>query len=60
MEIKLSNLNENPIEYVNELQCYILFLYFNVLFSDKINNMLVEQVNLYYFQRSQKSGQPYA
>lgn len=48
-----------PSDSIDKLQCHTPFSIFNLLFSDEIMNMLVEQTNLYAFQRSQKTAKPY-
>ncbi|KAF0690958.1 Uncharacterized protein FWK35_00038029, partial [Aphis craccivora] len=48
-----------PSDSVDTFQCHTPYTIFNYLFSDEIMNMLVEQTNLYSFQRSQKTGKPY-
>jgi len=48
-----------PSDSVDTFQCHTPFTIFNYLFSDEIMNMLVEQTNLYSFQRSQKTGKLY-
>lgn len=50
---------EGPNDLVDTFQCHTAFSIFNLLFSDDIIIMLVEQTNLYAFQRSQKTGKPY-
>ncbi|KAL4147920.1 hypothetical protein QTP88_002247 [Uroleucon formosanum] len=50
---------EGSSDYVDTFQCHSPFSIFNYLFSDEIINMLVEQTNLYSFQKSQKTGKPY-
>ncbi|KAL4126175.1 hypothetical protein QTP88_010401 [Uroleucon formosanum] len=50
---------EGPSDSVDRFRCHTPFSIFNYLFSDEIMNMLVEQTNLYSFQRSQKTGKPY-
>uniref|UniRef100_A0A2S2QZJ1 PiggyBac transposable element-derived protein domain-containing protein n=1 Tax=Sipha flava TaxID=143950 RepID=A0A2S2QZJ1_9HEMI len=48
-----------PSDSVDTFQCHTPYSIFNYLFSDEIIHMLVEQTNLYSFQRSQTNGKPY-
>ncbi|XP_025421002.1 piggyBac transposable element-derived protein 4-like [Sipha flava] len=48
-----------PSDSVDTFQCHTPYSIFNYLFSDEIIHMLVEQTNLYSFQRNQKNGKPY-